>query len=335
MSQAAQYDALEISNHSYGIVAGWHLNSNREWQWFGDPSISEVEDYKFGYYDYTAKTWDDIAYRRPNYLIVKAAGNDVGDGPYDASPPRDGGDDGYDTLTSSAVSKNVLTVGSVLDITNYSGPGDVQLAGYSSRGPTDDGRIKPDIVTNGYYLNSCSSAGDGAYSVKSGTSMAAASASGSLVLLQQAWRALYNQPMRSATLKALVIHTAKECGPNPGPDYKYGWGLLDLEAAVDLIQKHDAASPLVFETRLENGGRLVIPIRHLDDEPLKVTLAWTDPPGHHPDYVLDPPDPMLVNNLDVRVVSRNDEQEHLPFALNRNNPGAPPIKTINNADNVE
>lgn len=335
MSQAAQHDNLEISNHSYGIVAGWHLNSNREWQWFGDPSISKVEDYKFGYYDYTAKTWDDIAYRWPNYLIVKAAGNDVGDGPYNASPPRDGGADGYDTLTSSAVSKNVLTIGSVLDVTSYTGPEDVQLAGYSSCGPTDDGRIKPDIVTNGYYLNSTSSGGDASYSVKSGTSMAAASASGSLVLLQQAWRQLTNHPMRSATLKALVVHTARECGPFPGPDFKYGWGLLDLQAAVELIRKHHDTSPLVFETRLENGDSLVIPIRHGGEAPLKITLAWTDPPGHHPDYVLDPPDPMLVNNLDVRLERQSDGEGYFPFALNGNNPSAPAIKTINNADNVE
>lgn len=142
--EAANENAL-VSNHSYGVARGWHYIEN--WSWHGTPSISEEEDYKFGFYDHIAEDWDQIAYDAPYYLIVKSAGNDRNEGPWNGDYPQDGP---YDCIAHSGLSKNVLTVGAVEDIPNgYTQPSDVVMTDFSSWGPVDDGRIKPDIVANG------------------------------------------------------------------------------------------------------------------------------------------------------------------------------------------
>ena len=64
MATAAAAGML-ISNHSYGSICGWYYNGSA-YQWYGDPSISNTADYKFGYYDYGAQSWDDIAVNYPN-----------------------------------------------------------------------------------------------------------------------------------------------------------------------------------------------------------------------------------------------------------------------------
>lgn len=79
----AAANGLEISNHSYGFIRGWDHN-NGNWTWHGTPSISPDEDYHFGFYNVDSRTLDNIAYNAPNYLIVRAAGNDRGEGPSDA-----------------------------------------------------------------------------------------------------------------------------------------------------------------------------------------------------------------------------------------------------------
>lgn len=122
---------LLVSNHSYGRIAGWHkfnltADSSR-WQWFGDPNISTDEDYIFGFYDDEASTFDHITYTNPHYLPVVSAGNERDDyGPssgvylaldlqnrwreYDSETrplPSDGHAEGFDTITSMALAKNV------------------------------------------------------------------------------------------------------------------------------------------------------------------------------------------------------------------------------------
>ena len=197
---------LLISNHSYGRIAGWHkfnltADSSR-WQWFGDPNISTDEDYVFGYYDDEASTFDHITYTNPNYLPVISAGNERDDyGPssgiylaldfqnrwkeYDVAKrplSADGGLSGFDTITSMALAKNVLTVGSVYPDSSSESIG---LSVFSSAGPTDDGRIKPDLVGVGEQLFSTIASGATDYASYSGTSMATPNIAGSLVLLQQ------------------------------------------------------------------------------------------------------------------------------------------------------
>lgn len=131
----AALNGLRVSNHSYGFITGWRWNyfSDNRWAWFGNTTISNTKDYRFGFYSSTARDWDNIARNAPHYLIVKSAGNDRLEGP--TSQPvqhwvfingnwvlrtvtrdLDGGPSGYDCLSHASVSKNVLTVGAVNDI---------------------------------------------------------------------------------------------------------------------------------------------------------------------------------------------------------------------------
>ena len=274
-----------LSNHSYGFSRGWTWTGSN-WVWYGNSSISNQEDYLFGFYDSNSSAWDQIAQNAPYYLIVKSAGNDRGDGP-GAFPPNDGP---YDCIGQQGVSKNILTVGAVEDIPGgYSGSASVVMSSFSSWGPADDGRIKPDIVANGVGLYSTFDGSDNEYSSISGTSMAAPSATGSLALLQQHWENLNGSGnyMLASTLKALVIHTADEAGANDGPDYAYGWGLMNTRNAALKISE-DQILNVVDEVTLSQGNSYTRSVYNNGMEPLKVTICWTDAPGNPVAAQLDP-----------------------------------------------
>jgi subtilisin family serine protease len=95
--------------------------------------------------------------------------------------------------------KNILTVGAVSGIlAGYAKKEDVVANSFSSWGPTDDGRIKPDIVADGVSVYSTLATNDSSYGYLNGTSMAAPGASGSLLLLQELSYKLINKPIRAA-----------------------------------------------------------------------------------------------------------------------------------------
>ena len=116
---------LLISNHSYGELAGWNFDTDKnQWQFLGDPG--DTVDYKFGYYDDQTQVWDSIAFLAPYYLIVKSVGNnrDV-NGPavgqpyyrYDSKgnlipagnrPAGISNNDGYDIIPTYGVAKNII-----------------------------------------------------------------------------------------------------------------------------------------------------------------------------------------------------------------------------------
>ena len=129
----------------------------------------------------------------------------------------DGGPNGYDCLTPKSVAKNILTIGAVDDLGS--------MTSFSGFGPTDDGRIKPDLVANGTTIYSSIGTASTDYGTYNGTSMAAASVTGSLALLYQLQQML--QPgvkLHSSTMKGLLIHTTTEAGQDPGPDYRSAGG---------------------------------------------------------------------------------------------------------------
>jgi PKD repeat protein len=330
MASEAAAGAL-MSNHSYGFVRGWYWTGSN-WAWNGNSSISSQEDYLFGFYDSNSRAWDLIAQNAPYYLIVKSAGNDRGDGP-GTNPPNDGP---YDCIGQQGVSKNILTVGAVEDIPGgYSGPSSVVMSSFSSWGPADDGRIKPDIVANGVLLYSTYDGHDAEYNSISGTSMATPSVTGSLALLQEHWEDLNGAGnyMLSSTLKALVIHTADEAGANDGPDYSYGWGLMNTRNAALKISENQVLN-VIDEVTLSEGNSYTRSVYNNGMEPLKVTICWTDAPGNPVTPQLDPPNPMLINDLDLRITMGADT--FYPWRLNRNNPSnAATNSGENNVDNVE
>lgn len=303
-----------ISNHSYGNLIGWYRNSGGNWAWAGNESINSREDYRFGFYTSMSKQIDELAFSKPYYTVVWAAGNDrsdVGDGTKSADGPED-------SIGPEGVAKNNITIGAVNGVTNYDGPSDVVMSPFSSWGPVDDGRIKPDLVAMGVNVFSTAISNESqadSYTTLSGTSMAAPNATGSLFLLQELYHnrnaARY---MRSATLKGLAIHTAKEAGLSPGPDYIYGWGLLDVEKGAEMIINENGTSNILRELILENNQ--VYEFDFISDgiSPAKVTIAWTDPAGNSPAPSVDPTDLMLVNDLDVRIIDE-DGEVYFPWTL--------------------
>lgn len=354
----AAANGMLVSNHSYGIAAGWLYLGDvppDTWWWIGGENPSIVEDANFGYYDSEAQLWDQIARDAPYYLIAKASGNDRWDtGPVPgqeytiidqngyflstSTAPRnaDCAPAGYDCLPGHSVAKNILTVGAVDDLTGgyapLAGPSQVQMAGFSGWGPTDDGRIKPDVVGNGIWLVS-TWPDDPGYAAALGTSMATPSVSGSLLLLQEHYESLNGSFMRAATLKAVAIHTADEAGSGDGPDYEFGWGLLNIKNAAGVITE-DGSDHWIIEGTLSNGGMNSVQVYVSDpDAIVKATLAWADPPGTPAAPTLDPPDLMLVNDLDLRLT--RGPSSWLPWVLNPANPAAPAGKSDNFRDNVE
>lgn len=343
------YNVL-VSNHSYGLISGWDYDADlQRWEWYGNTTLSETEDYLFGFYSNGAKFWDDIAFENPGHLIVKSAGNDRGDsftGTHyvrDASGtwvqsttarPPDGGTSGFDCITDRGNAKNILTVGAVADIQGgYTKPSDVVMSSFSGWGPTDDGRVKPDLVANGVSLNSSTSASNTSYGNFSGTSMSSPNISGSLALLQQHFDDVNNRFMLAATLKSLAIHTADDAG-NTGPDYTFGWGLLNTRKAA-LHISNTGGNNYLEENVLANNGTYVKRIYCDSTLPLKVTLVWADPSGPVSPASVDPVTLRLVNDLDVRVVRVSDQTAFRPYVLDPANPATAATTGDNIRDNVE
>jgi hypothetical protein len=256
-----QATRIYLSNHSYGYISGWNNTGGggspaRTWEWYGDGGTATSIEEDFGRYNTYSRDIDSLAFNAPYYLIFQSAGNDRSDNPstgqtvalspgsstvvsYNPSihPGGDGSyRSGFENIGFRGLAKNIVTVGSVLDAVT-DGVRDLSkatISSFSSWGPTDDGRIKPDVVANGgdvllsnQGLYSSLNGSNSSYGYYSGTSMSSPNACGSAALLVQQYAQLFpGGAMRAATLKGLLIHTADDLG-KPGPDYKNGWGLIN------------------------------------------------------------------------------------------------------------
>jgi PKD repeat protein len=338
-----------ISNHSYGTITGWHTDGGVTY-WYGDESINDTVDWKYGFYDSKAQQWDQIAVNNPFYLIVKAAGNDRGSshtgshqvrnsfGQWVTSTKQRATVGPYDCISTYGNAKNILTVGAVRKINNsntnngWTQVSDVVMTTFSGWGPTDDGRIKPDVVGCGQGVNSLNSTNDSSYTSMNGTSMASPNVSGSLFLMQQHYNNLRNVFMRAATLKGLTIHTADEAG-NPGPDYSFGWGLINTAKAVELIS--DSLTNMIQERTLNNGTTFTQNIMASGNLPLRITISWTDRAATPPPNSLNPTTRMLINDLDIRLRRVSDNMMFMPYILDPANPSQNATTGDNTRDNVE
>ncbi|MBS4033714.1 MAG: S8 family serine peptidase [Ignavibacterium sp.] len=353
----AAANGLKVTNHSYGSIRGWRFDyfNDGRWAWFGDLAISEVEDWQFGFYSGSSAAWDNMLYNAPNILIVKSAGNDRNDtgpapggehwalisGSWQLSNTirnKDGGNDGFDCINDPrGIAKNTLAIGAIDDITSgYSQPSDVIMSAFSNWGPLDDGRIKPDVVANGVGLYSSSNQSSTSYASLSGTSMSSPNASGSVGLILDYQQSINpGVTLKASTIKSLIIHTADEAGSALGPDYSFGWGLMNTFNAVRLMRLNNdlGNSELIKELILNNGAQYTYQVQSNGTEPLRVTIVWTDPAGMPPSPSLNPPNIMLINDLDIRIIGPGGT--YLPWILDKNNPSNPATNGDNIRDNVE
>lgn len=277
--------------------------------------LNEVE---YGRYSVTSQEWDAVMCAAPYLQIVKPVGNVRDDSPYIV--PQVSAKAGFDLLESSGTSKNVLVV-SAFDLTKDQPSEqapiyDVSLVEvpYSSWGPTDDGRIKPDITAHGHIVYSSIETSNTAYGSLSGTSMASAGVSGAITLLQQYYYEKFGYLLDStevpylwsSTIRGLIVHSADEIG-NPGPDYKYGWGVMNAVSAVEIIEQR-GKSTIVREEILADQSEFKLNVISNGYEPLIVTLAWTDPEGEvdliNPPIV-DDTTHKLINDLDIKLIRLN------------------------------
>ena len=224
---------------------------------------------------------------------------------------------GANTIGAPGTAKNVITVGAsenvrAIGFTDGCGVTDAgansakDIINFSSRGPTDDGRIKPDIVAPGTHVTgaqpqvgasyngtgTCTPqfpAGNTLYSLVSGTSQATPEASGFAALIRDWYRRTHgggSTVPSPALTKALMVNTATDIvggddgagGSNTAiPTQIQGWGRINLGNLLAPITRG-----FVDQTERFGGTgqsrRFVYTVPDTT-KPLKVTMAYTDAPG--------------------------------------------------------
>ncbi len=305
MAEMWMASQVDLSNHSYATNVGWRWNhDSATWEDQGNVDL-------FGQYTNDAALWDRLVINTHS-SIFKAVGNDRDDGPDCPNGPRCDGP--FDSIPHKGVAKNVISVCATDD--------DDHMSGFSSWGPADDGRVKPDLCANGVTLTS--TCPDDGYCTLSGTSMAAPSATGAGTLLFQHLVNTTDSKPAPELLKALMINGARDRG-RPGPDYAFGWGLINAQASANQITQHAYVSGQIADTGLSQSYAINV---RPDRPELRATLVWTDPAG-------SPEAPRaLVNDLDL-VLFDPDGKPHHPWVLDKDHPGENAHRAFNHVDNVE
>ncbi len=292
----------KLSNHSYGY------------------NIDFLPDDYLSKYISVSNKWDKIVKRNPSLLIFKAAGND-----------RDQGNGTYKILTDSAVSKNVFVIGASSDSARAN-PKTDGITWFSSFGPTKDGRIKPDFVANGDSLYSSVETSNSAYASKSGTSMATPATTGMVALILEEYKNLTGVgDLRADILKSLLMNTSTDLG-NEGPDYGYGYGMINAKKAVDTLRTINTNNSLFVFDDISHDGIIEYDFTLSQETNVSFSVSWIDKEG---DYTANQND-MLVNDIDMILIEKDDNITYYPWTLDVSNPSSPAIKTKNNhIDNSE
>jgi hypothetical protein len=205
--------------------------------------------------------------------------------------------------------KNIISVGATGNGTNCR-----ELASYSSRGPTADGRRKPQLVSPGSNVNSADYENPSGYKVLGGTSMATPNMTAATALIRQYFRrgfyptgdSLTGIPMEiSAALnKAVAIVGAdNDVSGYTVPDNNIGWGRVDLDSSLYFAGDTSKLWVRDDTVGLETGDSVLIPIEVTGNaKPFRVTLCWSDYPGTmRAAYI-------CVNDLDLAVYSPTGTQ---------------------------
>lgn len=290
-----------------------------------------------GRYDLSAMEFDG--------LVRDANGLQAGDQQYILEFSAGNAGPGVQTIGSPAVGKNVIATGASqndrLDFIIY-GDGVDAMADFSSRGPCEDGRIKPDVVAPGTWIASLQSASatdvyawtpiSPNYQYQGGTSQAGPHASGAAAIFVQYYRATHAGLTPSpALVKGALINSAydlfNELGTTFIPNMDEGWGAIDLtylfEPALTFSftdQTQLLAGQQAYEQTVLVAG---------NDWPLRITLTYTDVPGF-PGAI-----PALVNDLDLQVIGPDGTvYKGNQFVDGESVPNPNPTDTINNVEAV-
>lgn len=181
------------------------------------------------------------------------------------------------------IAKSTISVG------NLQQSGEIALS--SSKGPTPDGRIKPEIVAIG--TNVLSTVAVNSLGYNSGTSMSSPAVAGGMALLYERYRQLHNgQNPKNSVMKAIICNTATDLG-NKGPDFTYGFGAMNLLRAVNVLDK----STYFYDSVANQSAKSHIVNVPAGVSQLKVMLYWQDVPTSSLSSKV------LVNDLDVEVAN--------------------------------
>ena len=275
-----------LLNTAYNAGARTHTNS------WGSSAASQQGKYNSETEDVDSRAnYYDRYYNGVEGLtILFAAGNDG---------PNSG------TVSPPATAKNIISVGNHKN--RYSGSPDVMMSG-SSRGPTDDGRIKPDLVAPGGYVRSCraqeatdtgSSTWSNSYYLEyTGTSMATPNAAGAAVMVREYLEEIAQRPSpQGALVKALLVLGAQDIGSRDIPNQDEGWGRVNLRNSLappggqgiwvddrSVMSGTGNSKSYAFNVSQASGQ-------------FKVVLTWSDERGSRFSSA------QLVNDLDLEVTA--------------------------------
>ncbi len=295
-------DFFDIITHAPSYYSGnnMRVTNNSYATLDAAPNCTQVGDYNI----YSQES-DNSTITYPDLLHVFAAGN------YGATTCPPNGN--YNNIPDGPqCAKNTISIGALV---SDEGNG---AADYTSKGPTDDNRLKPEIST----IGTATSCIDGnAYSGSSGTSMAAPSVTAAVALMQEAYTGAHGGTFPTAALiKAILCNTSDELGAE-GPDFITGYGKLNINNAV----RHAINGNHVLTSISQGGSQDVAITVPSGTAKLAVTLAWTDLSGNP--LILN----QLVNNLDLEVIGPSGTI--LPWFIS--GIGQPVLRAVDNLNNLE
>lgn len=251
------------------------------WRWGNTQGTYKIQD----------ASSDAYCWAHKDFLNIIAAGNEGS---------------GSKTLGNPSIAKNILTIGAT-----ERGTASNAIAGFSSRGPTQDNRIKPNLMAPGVDIWSVLNTGTNGYSQMSGTSMATPTANGTVGLMRCYLQEGYyptGSPVQgnrisyitSALLRSMAMASAD---PNVGsytvPSFDIGWGRIDADSV--LYFTGDTRKLIIVDdtTGIATGQYKERQFRVVSGIPLRVCLAWTDTAA------APNANPTLVNDLDLTLTAPN------------------------------